>query len=555
MRTRESHLFGGILGNALNVVTPEEVEQIDREIATEWDEDISKVIGAAGEPVDPMRREAALRAWEKRDRGAGEDLRRKAEAHRAAGEDRDARIAERKAAIADVRHQRRIQAIQDHRKQHGIPQARFTPGFPVAPKKDPAPGQRRHRDDVREEDPGNKAERELAEQQAREDAEARHVVPSEKPQAKLPDQPKPVERKHEGNWEKVKGKHREERQKLHDAGFERVDVSPLTENQAGKHVAHEVLEHPDGRKVEHHIEYNPDSDSGHLRVVEHAAPPQAAAGPMERPVNHKQKAVVGGHDAMKKANADRKHIEEVGHLGGGIRESYKVHFKDGQQAIYKPGFDRDGKPVTPVGVRRSLGNIREAPREVAAYKISNAAGFDIVPPVEIVKYPDPNGKVREGHAMGFIDGQIAGKLRHGQLSKDGRDGHPDLHRIAALDMVIGSTDRHPGNFMKGNDGRYYAIDSGLTIPLGEHANRWAEMHDNPSTPLQLVRGQKIPDEVKAEIKRITPEHIKSSLKEAGFDDKTIKFALARLEVVQGLKTWPREGELRKQMAERYAGAR
>ena len=544
MRTHESSLFGNVLAKSLTPPSPftgQEIAEIERGVETEMESELSKAEGPGG--VDPAKREAALRAWEKRERGHAEEMRRKAEAHRQAGEDDQAREAERSAARADIRHQRKLRALEEHRAGMGLAPK---PGAkPAAKPAKPAPRiiDTAWRQGVRppgEEDPGNKAERELAERQAREDEEARRQAkPEEKPKPK----PKPVEQKHEGNWEQVKRKHRAERQRLHEEGFNRVDVHPLEEKPDGKHVAAEIFEHPDGRKVEHHVEYDSENDSGSLRTVHHAIPP---APPMLRPENNPQKAVVGHHEAMQAANKDHGQIEKVSFLGGGIRDSYKVKFKGGGAAVYKP-------EVTPVGVRRTLGNIPESRRELAAYKISNAAGFDNVPPIELVAYPDASGKVRKGHAMGWVDGEVVSNMDRNEFKRDAAASHPDLHRLAALDMIIGNTDRHAKNFMKGKDGRYYAIDNGLTMPLGSMADQWAQMHDNPSTPLHSVKGQAIPPEVKKEIARITPEHITSALKEAGFKEEDVKFALARLKVVQGLKTWKGEEELRQKMADVYHG--
>lgn len=268
-----------------------------------------------------------------------------------------------------------------------------------------------------------------------------------------------------------------------------------------------------------------------------------------KPLKHPQKAVQGNSKAMLAASAKdifqyRESVAKERYLGGGEGEVWKVEFKDGSKAVYKP---TKGSVIQTKLLNYGLGDedttidtsIKESDREIAAFQLSQAAGFDIVPPVEKVTYfpmdrsegakkhyTSPGG----GHAMAWVDGEEADK-DDARFTADIAAGHPDLHRIAALDFITGILDRHEGNFMHGNDGRYYAVDSGLAFCRDSETGMYN------SAPHRELANKKIPDEVQEEIRSIKSETLTKIMKDAGFKDPDIQGATTRLGILKATTRW------------------
>ena len=92
-------------------------------------------------------------------------------------------------------------------------------------------------------------------------------------------------------------------------------------------------------------------------------------------------------------------------------------------------------------------------RERCSFLISQALGWNLVPPTVI----------REGpHGEGSMQLYIAHdrSANYFTLLEEGR---PELFLMAVLDLVINNTDRKGGHCLKGNDGRVWGIDHGLTF--------------------------------------------------------------------------------------------
>ncbi|MCD9877630.1 SCO1664 family protein [Streptomyces guryensis] len=163
---------------------------------------------------------------------------------------------------------------------------------------------------------------------------------------------------------------------------------------------------------------------------------------------------------------------------GRIREAsnaalYCTISHDGREAacIYKP-----------VAGERPLwdfpdGNL--ARREVAAYEVSEATGWGLVPPTVLREGPYGEGMVQlwmevspEAELLALVDGEEPepgwkaigfaevgeGKTALLVHADDGR-----LRRLAVLDAVINNADRKGGHLLPTADGRLYAIDHGVTF--------------------------------------------------------------------------------------------
>ncbi|HEX7442933.1 MAG TPA: SCO1664 family protein, partial [Acidimicrobiales bacterium] len=117
------------------------------------------------------------------------------------------------------------------------------------------------------------------------------------------------------------------------------------------------------------------------------------------------------------------------------------------QAVYKPW--RGERPLWdfPDGLFK---------REVAAYELSEALGWGIVPRTVLRK----EGPLGEGSLQQFVPADF--EQHYFTLYEAG--GHTDqLQAICVFDLLANNTDRKSGHCLLGADGRIYGIDNGLTF--------------------------------------------------------------------------------------------
>jgi hypothetical protein len=534
MKTCQSFGFQRLLANAL-----------------ESPSDVEKAVNAKGEAVDAVRQEAGFKSWLTRIRGQMEDLKQKVAAHREVGEEVHARNAENEHRAKE----REFHAKLEERRAKGqwVPAA----DAPLAAARLRAVQQRPA--------PVRQAPVVEAPKVARvppaQIAGIKAAMAEAKQEREAGAKPRPKVTQFKGEAHELEAHAKAEGKRLRAEGFKQIEVDPISvePDANGKVKGGEVLAHPDGRKVEINVEFNHNTGKGEVEVF-HRTPPKAevvveVAGVLKNP----QKDVVTPAGAMRAADVDRSLISELKSLnigGGGVSGSYIAKFKDGSRCVYKP--DSEGLLTTDPGIRESLdSNIKESRRELVAFAISDAAGFNIVPPVDVVTYADhdPNaqwfnkllhlnlrGKGGEGGSQAWVNGKSftrdtpkEGELSTSVFEADAQKDHPDIHRLAALDCLVLNTDRHAANFMKGNtDGRYYAVDNGLILPSAKGAGR----DSFKSAPLRELAGHKIPSEVKAEIQRLTPEHLRKAMVASGFPEADIKAIVARHEYIKTLEVWP-----------------
>jgi uncharacterized repeat protein (TIGR03843 family) len=115
-------------------------------------------------------------------------------------------------------------------------------------------------------------------------------------------------------------------------------------------------------------------------------------------------------------------------------------------AIYKP--ERGERPLWdfPPGLYK---------REVAAYRLSEALGWGLVPPTILREGPHGIGSLQL-----FIDADFQ---QHYFTLLERPDLRAQLMRICLFDLVANNADRKGGHCLLGADDRIYAIDNGLTF--------------------------------------------------------------------------------------------
>jgi uncharacterized repeat protein (TIGR03843 family) len=151
---------------------------------------------------------------------------------------------------------------------------------------------------------------------------------------------------------------------------------------------------------------------------------------------------------------------------------------DGVRVVYKP-----------IAGERPLWDFPDgtlAAREVGAYAVSEALGWDIVPTTVLREGPHGPGMVQlwrdevEDQAPVDIvgEGEVPEGFRH---VFDGLDAHdqpvslvhedsPQLRRMALFDVVVNNADRKGGHVLPMADGHRHGVDHGLTFHV-EHKLR------------------------------------------------------------------------------------
>lgn len=124
-------------------------------------------------------------------------------------------------------------------------------------------------------------------------------------------------------------------------------------------------------------------------------------------------------------------------------------------------------------------------REVAAYRLSEALGWGVVP--ETVAREE--GPLGAGSLQRFVPADFA---EHYFTMFERADLHPALRTICAFDLVANNADRKGGHCLLDADGRVWGIDNGLCF------------HVEPGlrTVIWEFAGEAVPDPLLADVERL-----------------------------------------------------
>ncbi|MBU3704882.1 MAG: SCO1664 family protein [Ilumatobacteraceae bacterium] len=141
-------------------------------------------------------------------------------------------------------------------------------------------------------------------------------------------------------------------------------------------------------------------------------------------------------------------IEVVGRMPWSSNATFLVKVADGSgsaQAIYKPL--RGERPLWDFepGLHR---------REATAYELSEAMGFDLVPPTIL-----RDGPMGEGSFQWFIEADP--NVHYFTMFESRDDLHDQLKTMAVFDIVANNTDRKGGHVLVDANDHVWGIDHGV----------------------------------------------------------------------------------------------
>ncbi|MBI3978647.1 MAG: SCO1664 family protein [Chloroflexi bacterium] len=125
----------------------------------------------------------------------------------------------------------------------------------------------------------------------------------------------------------------------------------------------------------------------------------------------------------------------------------RLRAPDGSEsyAVYKPGRGEAPLFDFPAGTLYR--------RECAAYVVSRALGWQLVPPTILRDGPYGDGSVQL-----FIESNV-----RAHYFTFGADRAEEARRLAAFDCAVNNADRKAGHCLLGLDGRVWGVDHGLTF--------------------------------------------------------------------------------------------
>ena len=197
-------------------------------------------------------------------------------------------------------------------------------------------------------------------------------------------------------------------------------------------------------------------------------------------------------------------VSLVGRMPWSSNATYLVELcHDGAeaQAVYKPV--RGERPLWdfPSGLHK---------REVAAWVLSEALGWGIVPPTVL----RDDGPLGEGSLQLFVPADFE---QHYFTLHDRVETHPALMTIATLDLIMNNTDRKSGHCLLGLDGRIYAIDNGLCFAAEPKLR----------TVIWEFGGDAIPSELVDDVARIAKEVPPGIARLCSIPTRSMRYAAGR----------------------------
>lgn len=209
--------------------------------------------------------------------------------------------------------------------------------------------------------------------------------------------------------------------------------------------------------------------------------------------------------------------------GGG---AFQVELLDGTRFVFKPRGSQ--RMVRRPYIPRERAHLRE----IGAFMVSQQTGLDVVPPTIL-------GRVELGPddwPLGAIQAWIVGEQPI--------ETPPErLPAIAALDYIIGNTDRHRGNLIEDRGGYLWALDHTASFPDLVGSSRENFRGEGRSTAENRIaevawEGRGLPDVVLEGLRRADPGELWHSLLELRLESEASGAARDRLAYLRDKGTLP-----------------
>lgn len=173
-------------------------------------------------------------------------------------------------------------------------------------------------------------------------------------------------------------------------------------------------------------------------------------------------------------------VELLGRIMSGSNATFLVEVSCADEsawAVYKPEAGERPLADFDAGLYR---------RERAAYLLSEALGWGIVPPT-VVRSDAPLGV---GSLQWFVEADL--EEHYFTLYADSPGTHAALARIALFDYVANNTDRKSGHVLRSTDGHIWGIDHGLCFSAAFKLR----------TVIWDFAGSRVPDDLRADAARL-----------------------------------------------------
>ena len=144
------------------------------------------------------------------------------------------------------------------------------------------------------------------------------------------------------------------------------------------------------------------------------------------------------------------HVELIGRMPWSSNATFLAEAtlgEDSARVIYKPHIGERPLWDFPDGLWK---------REVAAYELSHALGWEVVP-FTVGREDAPHGT---GSVQRFIDADFE---QHYFTMLEEEETHDQLQRMAVFDFVCNNTDRKGGHCLIDDEGHIWGIDNGLSF--------------------------------------------------------------------------------------------
>lgn len=197
--------------------------------------------------------------------------------------------------------------------------------------------------------------------------------------------------------------------------------------------------------------------------------------------------------------------DDITPIGGGhANGAYEIDTIAGEREVYKPASDE-------VPLRNDIEAGDYWKHEVAAYQVDQMLGFDLVPPTAAVDGPSGVGSLQEWAPAA------------GQNVDD--YSLQDQQMMGVLDYILGSSDRHPENYLTQANGRPAAIDNGLSLPVADRDGMYSEFADS-------ILHKPLDQSIIEKVNIVDDATFAGTLQRCGIDDLAIDRALTRLHECQ-----------------------